>query len=352
MAVPLVSIIVPYYNSLPYLGRLIESFKNQSFSDFECLLVDDGSKDDSHRLLSTLILGDDRFRNLTRPDAFAPGGRGAKNYGYTQSLGRYVVFFDSDDVMYSDFLSSRIECLESNPSLGAAFSDMGWKVREGERKRVFKYDDGLMDDLQSQITNDAFWLEYLDMRFYFTPGNFMWRRTAIEGSPLWHESTTIGEDYEFHTRKFLNGLETGYIPRPTWDYMANPVSMMATSETVVSLLGRSFARFLVIEHLTRHLGFRPRLVRKELTWQVKILRRVVACRSTPEEKRTAIRTLMERITLLMGTLGFSQPLRNTISLGLRLAVGLHWTTGRFYGLYTRVVPDRDVTSDRNRFTIA
>lgn len=352
MSTPSVSIIVPYYNSGHYLGRLIESIKGQHLQDFECLLVDDGSRDDSHRVADELIVGDTRFRNLSRPDAFAPGGRGAKNYGFTLSRGMYIVFFDSDDVMYEDFLSSRVECLETDAVFGAVYSDMGWKVKEGQPKRVFRYDHGLMDDLHVQTRNDEFWLSYMDQRFFFTPGNFMWRRIAIENSELWHESTTIGEDYEFHCRKFLEGVQTRYIPQSTWDYMANPESMMATSEVVGSLLGRSYARFLVCDHLLHHLGFRFRLVRKELTWQVKILRRVVACRSSDAEKAVAIRTLFERIDKLMSILGFTPAKRALLRGCLRISVGLHGSTKRFYGLYDKIVPDVDPTHERNRFTIS
>lgn len=352
MSTPSVSIIVPYYNSGHYLGRLIDSIRGQHIQDFECLLVDDGSRDDSRRVADELIARDPRFRNMTRPDAFMPGGRGAKNYGFSVSQGVYIVFFDSDDVMYDDFLSSRVECLEADTNLGAAYSDMGWKVREGQAKRVFRYASGLMDNLHNQSRNDDFWLSYMDQRFFFTPGNFMWRRTAIENSQLWHEKTTIGEDYEFHCRKFLEGIQIGYIPRSTWDYMANTESMMATSEVADSLLGRSYARFLVCDHLTRHLGFRFRLVRKELTWQVKILRRVVACRSTDAEKRAAIRTLFQRIELLMLTLRYSPSKRALLRMGLRVTVGLHGATSRFYGFYDRIIPDLDPTDERNRFSIS
>jgi glycosyltransferase involved in cell wall biosynthesis len=352
MTTPSVSIIVPYYNSGHYLARLIDSIRGQRFQDFECLLVDDGSKDDSCRVAEALILGDPRFRNLSRPYNFLPGGRGAKNFGFSQSNGEYIVFFDSDDVMYDDFLSSRVECLESDTQFGAAYSDMGWKVRVGQAKRVYRYDPGLMDDLHIQTLNDEFWLSYMDQRFFFTPGNFMWRRSVIEHRQLWHEMTTIGEDYEFHCRKFLEGVQTGYIARPTWDYMANSESMMATSEAVDSLLGRSYARFLVCGHLQKHLGFRSRLVRKELTWQVKILRRVVACRSSYDEKSDAIRKLFLRIDELMTTLGFSPAKRTLLRLGLNITVGLHGSTSRFYALYERIVPDVDLTDDRNRFTIS
>lgn len=352
MSTPTVSIIVPYYNSGHYLARLIDSFRGQILQDFECLLVDDGSKDDSFKVADVLTAGDPRFRNLTRPDAFLPGGRGAKNYGYSLSTGSYIVFFDSDDVMYDDFLSSRVETLETDTGLGAAFSDMGWKVREGQARRVYRYDDGLMDNLQVQTRNDEFWLSYMDQRFFFTPGNFMWRRSAIDNRELWHESTTIGEDYEFHCRKFLEGVQTGYIPHSTWDYMANPESMMATSETVDALLGRSFARFLVCDHLRAHLGFRSRLVRKELIWQVKILRRVVACSSSIAEKRASMGILFKRIDQLMSTLGFSPVKRALLRSSLRVAAWLHGATSRFYGLYERILPDLDPTHERNRFTIS
>jgi glycosyltransferase involved in cell wall biosynthesis len=324
----------------------------QRHLDFECILVDDGSRDDSFRTATELTADDGRFVNLRRPEGFRPGGRGAKNYGFTRARGTYIVFFDADDVMYEDFLSERVHCLESDPGLGAAFSDMGWKVREGEPRRIFRYAGGLMTDIGSKVRDEDFWLNYIDLRFYFPPGNFMWRRDAIAGRPLWDETTTIGEDYEFHCRNFLAGVQPGHIPKPTWDYMANPDSMIATSEAVGPLLGRSQSKALVNAHLHRHLGFRHRLVRKELTWQVKILRRIVASGGTASEKRAALGVMFVRISDVLRMLGYG-PVRHRLTLAaLRLTASIHGATDRFYGFYSLIVPDTDPTDDNNLFSIA
>lgn len=96
-----ISIIVPVYNVEKYIVKCIESVKNQSLSDFECLIVDDGSKDNSISLVKEIILNDDRFTILTKENG---GLSDARNYGLKYAKGEYVCFVDSDDYIDKDML--------------------------------------------------------------------------------------------------------------------------------------------------------------------------------------------------------------------------------------------------------
>jgi glycosyltransferase involved in cell wall biosynthesis len=347
-----VSIIVPYYNSKGYIGRLLESVSAQSHPEFLCILVDDGGSDGTFELVEETTKDDPRFLNVKRPEGYGSGGRGSKNFGFSLADSEFIVFFDSDDVMYPDFLRDRMAFLLANPEKDGVVSDFGWRVRPGEYKRTYRYNRALFNGFQANVRQDWFWLHYMDYRFWFNPGNPMWRRTSIADKPLWDESTSIGEDHEYHARLMLSGLDIGIIDGVYWDYMANSDSMIATSESVAPLLSRSHGKMLVLENIFRHLGPRKTLARKELNCQVKILRRIMSCESTSLEKDAALDTMMGRIEKVMDLMGYTSIRIALVSAAIRAAAGIDERMGGAHRLYTFMVPDRNPTDEGSFFTIS
>jgi GT2 family glycosyltransferase len=350
---PEVTVIVPYYNSKGYIERLLQSVSEQSHQDFRCILVDDGGSDGTFELVSETTKGDPRFLNLKRPEGFKSGGRGSKNFGFTCCESQFTVFFDSDDVMYPGYLRDRLAYLKANPDKDGVVSDFGWRVRPEEKtKRLYRYNRSIFQDFKENVRQDWFWLHYMDYRFWFNPGNPMWRSSSIADKPLWDESTSIGEDHEYHARLMLQGLDIGIIDGVHWDYMANTESMISTSESVGPLLSRSHGKMLVLENTIRHLGLRKALARKELTWQVKILRRIMSCTSDEGGKAEAKDVMMGRIQKIMELLGYSRTRKKLIEAGLQAALLSDRRLGRAHRLYSLVVPDTTPTSDNSFFTIS
>ncbi|WP_314242401.1 glycosyltransferase family 2 protein [Empedobacter tilapiae] len=102
---PLVSIIIPTYNRADLIGETLDSIIGQTYQNWECIVVDDGSTDHTEEILSTYIKKDNRISYHKRPSIYKSGGNGARNYGFDISKGEYINWFDSDDVM----LESKIE---------------------------------------------------------------------------------------------------------------------------------------------------------------------------------------------------------------------------------------------------
>lgn len=88
------SIIVPVYNVEEYLPRCLESIANQTFKDFECILVDDGSPDKSGEICDDFAQKDSRFRVIHQKNA---GVGAARNVGLNEAKGEWIGFVDSDD---------------------------------------------------------------------------------------------------------------------------------------------------------------------------------------------------------------------------------------------------------------
>lgn len=98
----MISIIVPVYNVEHYIHQCVDSILNQSYSDFELILVDDGSSDKSGDICDEYALKDKRIRVLHQENA---GVSAARNKGIEHAIGEWVVFVDSDDFVTNDYLA-------------------------------------------------------------------------------------------------------------------------------------------------------------------------------------------------------------------------------------------------------
>ncbi len=97
----IVSIIVPFFNASKTIQCTLESISNQNFQQFECILIDDGSTDNSFSIVNRFISKDKRFKLFQQRNA---GVVSARNLGIQQSKGRFITFLDADDIWDQNFL--------------------------------------------------------------------------------------------------------------------------------------------------------------------------------------------------------------------------------------------------------
>ena len=109
-----ISIVVPLYNVENYLSRCIDSILCQKCSDFELLLVDDGSQDRSGQICDEYALKDNRIRVYHKKNG---GVSSARNLGLEKANGEWICFVDADDYVKPDFLSSIQQYLEDDIDL-------------------------------------------------------------------------------------------------------------------------------------------------------------------------------------------------------------------------------------------
>jgi glycosyltransferase involved in cell wall biosynthesis len=112
---PKVSVVTTVYNGEPYFDRAIPSILQQSYGDFEFIVVDDGSKDRTVDLLRAVAARDSRIR------VYTPGRLGfaaAVNYGIAQAKGEYIARQDFDDRSYPDRLAHQVAYLDAHPKVG------------------------------------------------------------------------------------------------------------------------------------------------------------------------------------------------------------------------------------------
>ncbi|MCK5607342.1 glycosyltransferase [Candidatus Pacearchaeota archaeon] len=127
---PKVSVIIPTYNRSHVIYRSIQSVLNQTYQDFEIIVVDDGSTDNTEDVIRNF--NDSRIIYIRHNDN--KGVAAARNTGIKASKSEYIAFQDSDDEWFSEKLNKQIEAFEMNPEIGIIYTDMLRINKEGEIK--------------------------------------------------------------------------------------------------------------------------------------------------------------------------------------------------------------------------
>lgn len=207
-----VSIVVPVYNVEKYLREMLESVKDQTFSDFEVLLVNDGSTDGSQEIIDEYCGNDERFRSFYQENS---GVSAARNKGLEFATGEYVAFYDSDDVIPEKALEDLYKAAK-NESADVAIgimkelSSMQMPVNEhtknlSKMKEIDKFDINLI--------------------YSFSLANKLFKREVIEDLNLRFKKIRHTEDGIFvfsfiHSCRKITGCSSEvyyYRRRPSWE---------------------------------------------------------------------------------------------------------------------------------------
>ena len=183
-----ISVIIPIYNTEQKLVRCLDSVRNQSFSDFECIMVDDGSTDDSPKIADRYAAIDPRFKAIHKPNG---GVSSARNVGLDQAAGEWIVFVDSDDVLKENHLSIMYSAI----NMQIDFVYTSWEVikRDNSIRNIISKD--IRYQGKEQVRDFICKSEILD---YMMPWGKMFRRSIIENKKLRFDTNlTISEDRLF-----------------------------------------------------------------------------------------------------------------------------------------------------------
>ena len=125
---PKVSVIIPAYNAMLFLPETINSLRQQTFTDFEVIIVNDGSSDDIEEWV--LQIDDPRVKLISQTNK---GLAGARNTGIAHAKGEYLAFLDADDLWHPTKLEKQVRCLEENPEFGLVYS---WVALMDEQSKL------------------------------------------------------------------------------------------------------------------------------------------------------------------------------------------------------------------------
>lgn len=226
---PLISVIIPAYNSEKTIRETIESVLKQSFSDFELIIINDGSTDSTLAIASSIQVQDPRIKVFSYPNA---GGAVSRNRGFSHSSGEFIAFLDSDDLWTSDKLESQLKALQQNPQAGVAYSWLDAIDEEGKFIRGGNY----------RNENGYIFAKLFLVPFVESGSNPLIRRQAFIDVGGFDESLPASQDYDLYLR--LAALyEFVAVPSPQVLYRISSNSMSADvrRQEATSLLVRERA---------------------------------------------------------------------------------------------------------------
>lgn len=125
MHFPLTSIIIPTYNRAHVIGETLDSINAQTYENWECIIVDDGSTDDTNIIVKKYLEKDNRFQFHHRPDNRLKGANACRNFGIENSKGEYIMFLDSDDICEPFCLTERVDKVVNDSSIDLLIRDTG-----------------------------------------------------------------------------------------------------------------------------------------------------------------------------------------------------------------------------------
>ena len=195
-----ISVIIPCYNAARFLSDTIQSVLEQSFSDYEIILIDDGSTDNTQEVIRS-------FGTRVRAE-FGPnrGVSAARNRGTELAQGEFIQYLDADDLLTLDALGRRLSALRQTGA-DVAYSD--WQKLNETAARTFERGEIIARTIES-IHPDIEISLFTD--FWCPPAALLYRRSIIERIGKWNESLPVIQDARFLLDAALRGGRFAHVP--------------------------------------------------------------------------------------------------------------------------------------------
>lgn len=193
---PKVSIVIPTKNRYLLLYETVNSIRKQTYTNWESIIVDDGSTDETIEQMLALSKEDSRLRFIKR-SGDRSGAPACRNIGVSASTGDYVIFLDSDDCLAPFCLENRVKAMQAYPSLDfGVFPCQLFQMKPG--------DVALLWNAETQENDIDRLLNFHDVPWQTTSP--IWRRQALTRLGAWDESLLRWQDWEFHLRALIKDL--------------------------------------------------------------------------------------------------------------------------------------------------
>ncbi len=211
---PEISIIIPVYNSEKYLEKCITSILNQIFINFELILVNDGSIDNSRSICEKYKNKDKRIKLFNIENS---GVSSARNLGIENSKGKYIMFCDSDDYVESTWCEELYSLIEKNRH---AYVGCAAMIKDYRSIREQKVCEKISDKLIDVITKKEYFCDY-NLKLFNSNWNKIYERDIILNNNVkFHTDLSLGEDLIFNL-EYLRYVEDKiiFINKPLYNYI-------------------------------------------------------------------------------------------------------------------------------------
>lgn len=204
---PIVSIIVPVYNAERYIRRCLDSILSQTFTDWECILVDDASKDGVRNIISDYQQNDSRFIVVNKQ--VNGGVSRARQTGLEKACGTYVIHADPDDWVASDWLETLYnEAVKTSADMVIC-----------DFERIYTNKKVHYCQKPTSLNNEDILVDMVDQKIWGACWNKLIRRKCFEDYHVqFHPDMNLWEDLYVTCRLVLNGIKVAYVPKVLYHY--------------------------------------------------------------------------------------------------------------------------------------
>lgn len=261
---PLVSIIIPSYNRDNLIRESLDSVLAQTYLNWECIIVDDGSTDGTNAILKEYSIIDNRFIIVSKPMELRQGASVSRNLGLKFARGEYIQFLDSDDILAEDKLEKQIISLKKENK----------KTISVCKTHCFKEkkDDVILDidrlDYRDFSTSEEYFDVIGEIGGYYAPESFLISKELIDFSGYWNENLTLNDDGEFFFRIIHNSNKIVFI-NDTFvrhrENTGNNLSMLNSFQKATSLVNSW--KIIEILYITKYNELNSRYLDKK-KWAV------------------------------------------------------------------------------------
>ncbi len=210
-----VSIVVPVYDAHDYIERCVRSIQDQTFDDFELILIDDGSKDDSFAICQDLSKSDKRIKVFHKENG---GASSARKYGVEKALGTFVTFVDADDTIPSNALNDLYFIAESS----------GADIIQGERRFISVDGKEAISGFEcDEVCGSHDYIKYL-FKGYTNCGPIatLYRCILFDDDTFnLPEDVKLNEDFYMNMCLGLNAVKVALIKKTVYNYIENNSSV-------------------------------------------------------------------------------------------------------------------------------
>lgn len=232
----LISVIIPVYNKEKYIEKCIDSVLSQSYRNLEIILVDDGSVDNSGKILDGYLEKDNRIKVFHNENQ---GVLAARNFGVKNSTGQYLTFIDADDTVEAEYLEKLLDVLTDNK---CDISQCNYSnVVNGIVTPVA--DSG---EVLAQSSDEA--IEYILSGKKYVVGLWpkLYKRELFDNIPE-YSGIKVNEDYIVNFSAFQNAQKTVFIDLPLYNYHCNYDSVTHTINTINACKDGKYVAKLILE---------------------------------------------------------------------------------------------------------
>lgn len=275
---PLISIIIPTFNRAHLIEETINSIVNQSYSNWECLIVDDGSSDNIKQVLGRYIKADNRFKFFDRPSKLKKGPCSCRNFGLQISRGSFIQWLDSDDLLHENKLLTDLKYLDSAEYDYTISQSDFFDGKTKIKTRVWNTNLYSNDPLNDFILKEIGW----------GINSPLWRKSKLLEKQLnFNENLQNSNDFFYHIEAIIKGFKPVIIYETLVSQRDHEERIMNNSDKTKA---KAFVNMYLLEN-AESLQLKTKVINFQKKQSIKILSAIYKKRKLKEALKFSLQIL-------------------------------------------------------------